>query len=111
MPLASSVAAVVEHHFSLYSKYLEHHVKNAVDELLDNSKYFEQYSHPPPPLDRLQPLPQDFEVFPHLPRDPSTAKVRAHRGHDAACHEEGPLHYVGQYFGRACILTHRRIGA
>ena len=36
MPLALSAVADVEHHFSLYSKYLEHHVRNAVDELLDN---------------------------------------------------------------------------
>ena len=41
MPLASLAVADVEHHFSLDSKYLEHHVSNAVDELLDNSKYFE----------------------------------------------------------------------
>jgi hypothetical protein len=36
MPLALSAVADVEHHFSLYSEYLEHHVRNAVDELLDN---------------------------------------------------------------------------
>jgi len=36
MPLALLAVADVKHHFSLYSKYLEHHVRNAVDELLDN---------------------------------------------------------------------------
>jgi len=36
MPLALLAVADVEYHFSLYSKYLEHHVRNAVDELLDN---------------------------------------------------------------------------